>query len=106
MPLIVVDRVVLRAAVVPQRDRPRTPAEAAGEVRADLMAEEILEQRRALLLRHAVEGDRVRRIDVECLAARLRMHADGGMCGDVLLLRVDARAVLDPVLAGARDVRR
>ena len=39
MAVVVVDRVVLRAAVVPQRDRARSPGEAAGELGPHLVPE-------------------------------------------------------------------
>jgi hypothetical protein len=40
MTVIVVDRVVLDAAVVPERDVAHGPAEPAGELRPDLMTEQ------------------------------------------------------------------
>src|SRR4029453_600534 len=51
MALIVVHRVVLHAAIVPEGDGAGAPAEAAGELRLDLMLVEIGEDRRALLAR-------------------------------------------------------
>src|SRR5438132_1103415 len=48
MTVIVVDRVVLDAAVVPQQQRPRVPAEAAGELRPYRVLPQIFEQSAAL----------------------------------------------------------
>src|SRR5262245_27792113 len=53
--VIVVDGIVLRAAVVPERERAGLPAIAAGELRLHLMAEQEIKQRRALLHREALE---------------------------------------------------
>ena len=93
-PVIVVDRIVLRAAIVPQRDRARLPAEAAGEFRARrMLGEQIVQQRRAFLRRHVLEAQRVPAIDVERLAAGLGMRAHHRMLGDILLLRVGLAAV-------------
>ena len=74
---------VLGAAVVPERDRPGPPAEPAGELRPRLVAEEIVEQRRALLLRHAVEAHGMADVDVERLPSRLGMDADDRVHRDV-----------------------
>src|SRR6185437_3390618 len=69
--VIVVDRVVLRRAIVPEGERTCLPVEAAGEVGLHLVAEEEVEDRRALLLAHADKAQRVAAIDVERLAAGL-----------------------------------
>src|SRR5215471_4602263 len=50
--LVVVDRVMLGAAIVPERDRADLPAEAAGEFRTLVVREQILQQRCALLFGH------------------------------------------------------
>ena len=102
--VIVVDRVVLGAAIVPQRDRAGLPAETAGEFRARRVGEKIAEQRRALLDRHVLEAQRVPAIGVERLAAGLGMRAHHRMLGDILLPRVGLRAVAHAVLARLRDV--
>src|SRR5207247_8310221 len=57
--VVVVDRVVLRAAVVPERNRADAPRKAAGKFRPDLLLEEKSQQRRALLLGHALEAHSV-----------------------------------------------
>src|SRR6266567_3755272 len=85
MPVIVVDRIVLGRAIVPEGERSLRPAEAAGEFRPRLMAEEDIEQRRALRLAHALEADGVGGIDIERLAAGFRMRADDRMFGEKLL---------------------
>src|SRR5687767_1276580 len=101
---VVVDGVVLRAAVVPEGDRARAPPKPAGELRSRLVAEEIVEQWRAFLLGHAVEAHGVGDVHVERPPARLRMAADDGMRGHVVLLPL-AGAVLHAVLAGAAGIR-
>src|SRR5689334_17608278 len=98
MAVIVVDGVVLRASVVPERDRPRTPAEPAAELRPRLVTEEIIEQRRAFFLRHPVEPDGVGDVDVQRAPAGLGMPADHRMRGEVVLPDL-ASAVLHAILA-------
>ena len=83
--LIVVDRVVLGAAVVPERQGAGPPAEAARELRPGLVAEEIVEDRRAFLRRRPLEAHGVRDVHVERSTAGLRMHAHDGMGRDVFL---------------------
>src|SRR5271166_4058095 len=78
---VVVHRVVLRAAIVPDRQRSRRPAESAGEFRTDLVAEQEFQQRRALLLRHAGETNRVRPVDIQRLAPGFGMCAYRRMLG-------------------------
>src|SRR3546814_8599942 len=53
--VVVVDRIVLGATVVPEGDGARRPAEPAGELGLHLVAEQELQDRRALLLGHALE---------------------------------------------------
>src|SRR5262249_58480939 len=66
----VVDCQMLAGAVVPEGDRPRLPAEAAGELGAVPMLQQIVEQRPALVLRHVLKADGVGGVDVEDLAVR------------------------------------
>src|SRR6185503_4095074 len=70
--VIVVDRVVLGAAIVPQRDRPWLPAKTAREFRARRVGKKIAQQRRALFNRHVAEAQRVAAVGVKSLAAGLR----------------------------------
>jgi hypothetical protein len=63
-PMIVVDRVMHRRAVIPERHCTRTPTEPAGEFRLNLVLEKEIQNGRAFLLGHAVEADRVGSIDV------------------------------------------
>ena len=65
--VIVVDRVVLGAAIVPQRDRSYLPAETAREFRARRVGKKIAQQRRALFNRHVPEAQRVPAIGVKCI---------------------------------------
>src|SRR6185436_19504630 len=67
MAVIVVDREVLRRAVVPERDQARLPPEAEGEVRVHLMAEQLLQHWAALRFALADKAHRVRDIDIERL---------------------------------------
>jgi hypothetical protein len=99
--VIVVDGVVLGAAVVPERQRARMPAEPARELRAHLVSVEVMQERRALLLRHALESNRVGDVDVERAAARLGMQAHDRVGGGVLLPGVGPPAVPQTVLARA-----
>src|SRR5437660_1606024 len=103
--VIVVHRVVLRAAVIPDGERAGLPGEAAGELRPDLVLEEKLQQRRALLLGHAAKAHGMGEIDVERFAAGLRMRAHHRMLGRELFADVVASVGLEPVLARARDIR-
>ena len=79
---------MLHAKVVQEDDRTLLPAEAARELGADLVSEEVVEDRGALLLGHPVQPHRMGDVDVQRLAARLRMHADDWVRGFVDLPRV------------------
>ena len=75
---IVVDREVLRAAIVPERQRAGLPAEPAGELRPRRVLLQEVDQRLAFLVGHAVEMLHVA-ADIQRLAAGLRMRADQRM---------------------------
>src|SRR5438067_5349207 len=79
LPVIVVDRIVHGAAIVPDGESVSAPAEAASEFRQRRMGVEKIEQRLALGPRHALKARRVDRVDEERLAAGLGMNADGRM---------------------------
>src|SRR5215831_12909580 len=87
--VIVVKRVVLGAAVVPDRQRARFPAEATGELGPHKVVFEIVEQRLALLNGHTIEPNCVRR-DIERFAAGLRVRAHDWMrgIGDLIFQRL------------------
>ena len=102
--VVVVDRVVQGAAIVPQGQRARGPAEAAGVFRADGVLAEIVQQGGAFLHRHVLEAQRVGDVDVERLPAGFRVGADDGVAGLVEGFGVVALAVLDAVFAGAGDI--
>src|SRR5678816_2757634 len=89
--VIVIDRVVLRAAIVPERERAHAPAEAAGELGPDLMLEQIAEQWRALLLVHVLEPHRVRDVHIQRPASGLRMRAHYRMLREILIRQTVAR---------------
>src|SRR4051794_19484399 len=103
MPVVVVDRIVLRAAVVPQRERADAPAEAAGELGLHLVAEQVLQERRALLFGHAVEADGMGDVDVKRFAPGLRMGTYHRVHTNELFRF--APLLLDAVLPRAADVR-
>src|SRR3954453_22079739 len=63
--VIVVDREMPGRAVVPQRQRPLPPVEAAGEFGPYRVPVEVAEQRPGLLVAPALEAERKARIDVE-----------------------------------------
>src|SRR3954462_13596551 len=79
--VIVVDRVVQRAAVVPHRERARLPADTAGEFGARDVRLQPIHQRTAFLFRHVAEADGVAAAHVERLLAGLGMRASGRMFG-------------------------
>src|SRR5688572_21049834 len=85
MAVVVVHRIVLRAAVVPQGERADLPGEPTGKFRSDLVLEEEIQKRRALLLGHATEARGVREVHVERLASGLGMRAYHRMLGEKLL---------------------
>ena len=68
----VAERDVLGAAVVPEGDRALLPAEAEGEFRPVAVLEQEVEQRLALGLGHALDADRVGRVDEQASCGRSR----------------------------------
>src|SRR5256714_12794299 len=72
---VVPHRAMLRAAIVPERDRVLAPAEAALEQRVLAVLIEIRENRVALVARNADDVRGEAAIDVERLAVRHRMRA-------------------------------
>src|SRR5437588_9420061 len=59
----VVDREMLDAAVVPERDGPHRPPEAAGEFRTMAMLHEEAQQRPALVVGQPLDADRIGDVD-------------------------------------------
>ena len=77
---VIVERHVQEAPVVPDAERPRRPADTAGELRSRRMFEEVPDQRLALVLCHADEMRRGRHaVDIEGRLFRLRMDTDERM---------------------------
>jgi CheY-like chemotaxis protein len=74
--IVVVQGIVLYAAIVPKRDRTRLPAEAARVFRPDGVLEEKLHQRTAFVDSHILEADREVPVDVQAFPACLRVGAD------------------------------
>src|SRR5438067_5558510 len=104
--VIIVERVVLDAAIVPERHRPLLPAEAAGEFRLYRVFPQEIEQRAAFLNRHVLEADGEVAVDVEAFSAGLGMRAHH----PVLRLAVRILAAQDlhrrePIAAGIIVVR-
>src|SRR5438132_11126658 len=73
--VVIVHREVLRAAVVPDRERARRPAHAAGEFRPRLLLLQELDERAALRFRHVLEADGVAAAEIKRLAAGIGMRA-------------------------------
>ncbi len=71
MAAIVVERVVLDAAVVPHGDRSGLPPEAARALLCGRVREQESQQRRRLGAMHALDADRERRVHIQALTPRL-----------------------------------
>ncbi len=91
-PVVVVDRVVERTTIIPQRDRTGFPPKATGELRLDLVLEEVAKKRPALFLGEAHETLRVRGVDVEGAPLGFGVDSDRGV--DCLVVRRIDRAIL------------
>lgn len=102
-PVIVVHRVVLRTAVVPERHRPRLPTETARQLGTDLLCEQIVEEWLAFLLAPAPKVRGVRAVHEQGLASGLGMRAHGRVLADERL-ELDA-GVSQAILARPRDLR-
>ena len=74
--VVVVDREVEQAAVVPHGERSRCPLQPAGELGLRRMVEQVLQQRARLLFTHSVDPLCVHGIDEQRLAACHRMYAN------------------------------
>ena len=94
--VIVVDRIVQRAAIVPERQRADAPIEAAGKFRLGLVLKQEIEQRRTLGFGHILETHRVADIYVKRLSSGFRMRTDHWMLADIFFLRFSLAAVAQP----------
>src|SRR3984893_15061720 len=74
--MVIVDGVVLDAAIVPERDRVRTPAESAGELRTRRVAIEVIEEGCALRFGHVRKANGECAVDKQRLAAGLRVGSN------------------------------
>src|ERR1041385_1833913 len=83
--VIVVHRIVLCAAVVPDGECARRPAHAAGKFRPRLVLLQEIDERPALGLAHVAEADGMAAAHVQRLAPGLGMRAHDGVLGLVLL---------------------
>jgi len=81
MAVIVVDGIVLGCPIVPEGEGSHLPTKATGEFRPDLMAEQVIQYRRALLLRHTGEAGGVRDVNVQRFAPSFGMGADRRVLG-------------------------
>ena len=82
---IVRDHSMLRAAVIPHRDRVRTPSEAATEIRRLDMPVEKAQQRHTLARFHSFDRRGEGRVDEQALAPALRMGANTGCSAEITL---------------------
>ena len=62
--MIVVDRIVLSTSIVPERNRILLPSETAGELRFDLVFEEVLQQRCTFLIGPTLKALGMSNIDI------------------------------------------
>ena len=81
--LVVVDRIVLHAPIVPKRDRTLFPAEAAGKFRPDGVLPQEIQQRPAFLDRHVLEANSEVAVDVEPSGSQ--PSPDGGLLQGVTI---------------------
>src|SRR5260221_662289 len=81
--VVVVERIVLPGAIVPEGERAGLPLKAAGQLGSDLMPEQELEQRRAFLLGHTGEAGGMPSVDVQRPASGFGMCAHDRVLGDV-----------------------
>ena len=93
--VVVIQGIVLYAAIVPKCDRTRVPAEATCVFWPDGMFEEKLQQGAAFLYGHVLEADREVSVDVEALPAGLRMRADDRVLG-FAMRRLTAQIFIAP----------
>src|SRR5262245_12442746 len=77
--MIVIERVVPDASVIPERQRSRAPAESASVGFAPRHLEQVAKQRRAFLLGPSGKAQCESRVDVESLAAGFGMRAHNRM---------------------------
>src|SRR5579871_5738379 len=90
---VIPHRMMLYAAIVPERDRVFLPAKPALEQRVRHVLVEILQNAGALVARYAVDVAGESLVDIECLAAGHGVGADHRMVGKGVAL-----LVLDPVI--------
>src|SRR5271163_741027 len=98
--MIVVDRKVPGRAVVPEGERAFAPMEAAGKLGPHRMPVEVFEQRARFLVGPAVEAQGETRVDIERLAAGLRVADDGGVDGVLCRKLRVADAALEVAASG------
>ena len=94
--MVIIQRIVKGAAVVPDSDRADFPLKTAGKFRLDCVVEKKLQNRFTLFPTGALETHRVAAIDIQRLSASFGMRADyrvDRFClysGSILRVLVDA----------------
>ena len=78
-PMVVVYRIVLGTAIIPERKCAFPPSQTRSEFWLDLMLEKVFEQRETLLFRPAFEMCCMGAGKVECFTSSFRMGADHWM---------------------------
>lgn len=74
--MIIIDRIVLHAAIIPKGNAPNIPTKPACKFRHDLVAEQKLQQGRGFVFGPTLKMGGVRHVDIECLAARFGVRPD------------------------------
>ena len=92
--VVVPQRAVVRAPVVPERDRMGLPAEAHLEIRVIAVLIQIGQDGVALVPRHAAQPRGEGGVDVDQLAARHRVLGDDRLLGDRPLAMADAAQII------------
>ena len=98
--VIVVDRVVLGAAVVPKGDCIGLPLEATGELRLDLVLKKIIQNGCAFLVQHALDARGVSRVQRQGFPTGFRVGPHYGMLCSELPRNDILSILLDSVLPG------
>ena len=106
--VIVVDRKVPGRAVVPEGKRARAPMEAASELGRHRLPVEVFEQRSRFLVGPPVETQGETRVDIERLAAGLRVAdddwMDGVLCRELRVADAALEVAAPGMGLGAEDV--
>ena len=102
--MVVVDWIVKCGSIIPERQSPDTPLEATSKLGFDLVLEEIIEQRLALLLRHSRKTHGMSDIHVQRSSPGFRMCPDYRVFSHDFGIRTISWIGFDSVFASARNV--